>query len=801
MQITFLSADVPLTKTYTKVQGALVKSPYPHVTYFTSHTENVDTIQAFAAAVRQHAAQGHCLLKGNVQRPLTHESRAGSTDRDAETLWACLDIDGIQHYQTPQEIMALLGLGDLDYLIQYSASHGVEEHRGLSCHIFFLLAAPIRAPILKSWLMHLNLNTSVTLTTESFPLREQIRLTRAGAALRWPIDITVCQNDKLLFIAPPTLNNVPCTLKDKDRIQLVTGTLRALPSARLAMNQLSQTKLLADEHRDALRTAHNFPKLRKNSTRWEKGIEIQHNPGHALVTGTKQERGFIYLNLNGGDSWGYYHPETDASLIFNFKGEPTYKTEQLLPEYWASWCEKLATETDPLNTGIEHFAVCDDDSGAYYVGHYKYEEDALHITQARNESQTKSYLKEHNLPVGEFIPRWTVGFDPHSTQRLDKINRTINTYNPSPLMQALYKRKKPKTPPSLSRAPTIHKVILSTLGSDEALLEPFLNWLACIVQHRTKIGVAWVLHGVPGTGKGLLVNHIMRPILGNDHVGSQLMSRFGGRFNALLEDKLLMLIDEARIGAARNQHEMSETIKHLITEDPIEIERKFANATTTASYVNFIFASNQPDPVHIELSDRRFNIATYQTRRIPLTDEEVTTAIPAELEHFAQYLWCREAHLSQAREIIPTAARQDIMNLSRDSGTMLADALLTGDIEVFVDALRDIPPGFDHSPSHLAYETWLFGTLRDITQGTYECRLTRDDLGMLYQYCIGDTVPLTPTKLTQYLHHKGLKLMNYRIRNTVQRGIITTWAPSAETLERITELVNTPKTPAMRRVK
>lgn len=792
MQVTFLSADVPLAKSYALSANAIVKTPYPHVTYFTSHTKSIDTIQDFATAIKYHATQGHCLLKGNVHRPLNHESRAGSTNAEASTEWVCLDIDGLQDYDDPKEVMRMLRLDDVDHIVQYSASHGIEEHRGLSCHIFFLLSAPVRAPILKSWLMHMNLTTPA--------LKDAIRLTRTGAALRWPLDITVCQNDKLLFIAPPTLNNVPCSLKEKDRIKLVKSELRALPTERLSMNKLAFALNHSHALRDELREKDNFPKLRKNSLKWEKTMEVQHNPGHATVTGVKHERGFVYLNLNGGDSWGYYHPETDASMIFNFKGEPTYKTEELLPEYWAAWCTKLATESDPLSTGIEHFAVCDDASGAYYVGYYSYGDDALHISQARNESQVKSYLKEHNIPVGEFVPRWTVLFDPHNTERFDKINQIINTYNPSPIARKCYGQKKLKNIPAFDAFPTIHKIVLSALGNDEELVEPFMNWLACIMQHRTKIGVAWVLHGVPGTGKGLLVNSIMRPILGMDHVGSQLMSRFGGRFNALLENKLLMLIDEARISAAKNQHEMSEAIKHLITESPIEIERKFANSITAPSYVNFIFASNQPDPVHVELRDRRFNIAAYQNERLQISDEEVTKRLPDELSVFADYLWSREANLSEARRILPTAARQGIIDLSRDSGTMLADALLNGDIAVFIDALRDIPQGLDHSPQHIAYEAWLLNELRHIAAGELESRITRDELGMIYQYCIGDTVPLTPTKLTQYLHHKGLKLTNHRIKDKVQRGLKIDWRLTPEAREHVTEILGSQKIAPVRRV-
>ena len=48
---------------------------------------------------------------------------------------------------------------------------------------------------LKEWLLHLNLTVPI--------LRSHIRLNKAHTVLRWPLDITACQNDKLLYIAPP----------------------------------------------------------------------------------------------------------------------------------------------------------------------------------------------------------------------------------------------------------------------------------------------------------------------------------------------------------------------------------------------------------------------------------------------------------------------------------------------------------------------------------------------------------------------------------------------------------------------
>ena len=46
-------------------------------------------------AIVHHAAQGNCLLKGNLRKQLQDESRAGATDRAGLTQFLALDFDGI----------------------------------------------------------------------------------------------------------------------------------------------------------------------------------------------------------------------------------------------------------------------------------------------------------------------------------------------------------------------------------------------------------------------------------------------------------------------------------------------------------------------------------------------------------------------------------------------------------------------------------------------------------------------------------------------------------------------------------
>ncbi|MCC6489099.1 MAG: hypothetical protein IT364_16490, partial [Candidatus Hydrogenedentes bacterium] len=203
------SDGTPLTKTYRLVDGRLEKSPYPHVFAFSSFEETPMDLRHLARILEKHSTRGKCLLKGKLNRPLHNESRAGSTITDAPTDWICLDIDYMPGITSAEDFLKMLPdyMHDVSYVVQLSASSGIDKDRGFSAHIFMELSEPVPAPQLKVWLKSLNLNTR---------LRDYLRLNRAGTALRWPMDISTCQNDKLIYIAPPDVSpNLKRKLPDK----------------------------------------------------------------------------------------------------------------------------------------------------------------------------------------------------------------------------------------------------------------------------------------------------------------------------------------------------------------------------------------------------------------------------------------------------------------------------------------------------------------------------------------------------------------------------------------------------------
>ncbi len=439
MQITFLEADRPLVKSYAlDSEGNLIKESYPRVWEFTSHTYPVANLSDLCDLMRGAAVKGFCLLKGQIQRKLVRESRAGSTDPNTPTDFICLDFDRLGSISSIEQAMGLLGLGDVSYIVQYSASHGVEVKKGCTAHVLIQLAAPVHPNSLKQWLISLNLRTG--------PLYEQLELTKTHNALSWALDVSTCQNDKLIYIAPPQLGEGVHSTHEGDRIQYVCKEQPLLDPSTLTIPTVEANRALSMAALEALREHEHLPK-RSWNVKLDKstGLEVLAKPDQATLTGLKIERGFTYFNLNGGDSWGYYHSESAPHIIRNFKGEADYLTAELLPEYWAQIEAKrgaaraeqqLAVHDGHLKQGEEIVLVFRDfKTAVYYNGTWNATTGVLSLARASSETQIQHFLKERGLPEIDFIPVWNLVYDPQSEIRVDTEKRLINLFAPSIYMQ------------------------------------------------------------------------------------------------------------------------------------------------------------------------------------------------------------------------------------------------------------------------------------------------------------------------------------------------------------------------------
>jgi hypothetical protein len=765
MKLHFLEASVPLTKTYEQRQGVIVKTPYPHVYEVTSHDEDVRDLRGFEAALKHHAKLNHCLLKGALHRTLKSESRAGSTDANDATEWICLDIDGLPETTdvdgktaevTVDDVLFLLGLTDVSYVVQWSASYGI-ENKSLRAHVFMLLDKPVPATQLKQWLMGLNFTTEF--------LRDNMSLTKTGNSLHWPLDVSACQNDKLIYIAPPVLKTgVKDPLKNTPRIHLVRKT-----NERLKIDKIP----LAAKNRDAmarrideLRDAEGLPK-KKQVFKMHGSIEVLAKPDACTLTDIKQERGFVYLNLNGGDSWGYYHPENNPEFIYNFKGEPTYLTKELLPEYW-SQLQQQSTHVD--SDGILKLAFVDPASDRYYRGTYDQKTDHLALETTKSSKTLLDFAKSNGIVLPDnIIPEWRLVFDPHDAVRVDVDNRVINTFSLTP-----YMRQEAKAITQIPK--TIKKVIHHVCGSDDESFDYYINWLAYVLQERDRPLTAWVFHGVPGTGKGTLVAKILRPLFGTEHTKVIRMKDLDEKYNKFMDKSLMVVVEEVETSALANERGAMADLRLYITDEVVPLRDMYATPRDVRNYTAWQFHSNASAPVRVTKDDRRFNVAKYQPVKLEMTDRE-RDSIERELQGFHDYLMTYTVDREKVFKVLENADREKLVDLTESSIDSVVDALAKGNMEFFIDQL----PTDERYLGNMSaanrvndYKAIVKSLLERTEMRGGECKIARDELRVLFDYCVGK-IPDTPNKFTSLLKHHRLVVGKVWLDGKSVNGIKVNW--------------------------
>jgi hypothetical protein len=763
MKINFLAAKQPIVKAYELAQdGTLIKHPYPFVYEVTSFEENPTSLYELYQHICKYSARGACLLKGELQRKLVLESRAGTTNPETPTDWICLDLDGISGFSTVDEFLKAIGANGVDYVLQYSSSMGLENNTDLRCHIFMQLDKHTSPASLKRWLLHLNLFTP--------ELSSQLKLTKTNTSLRWPLDVTTCQNDKLLYIAPPALApRIKDPFPKGQRISFNARLNRVLSLPATLQPQEAQRNMISLVVAE-LRSKANLPKIRSAKFKFQGEIEYLANPDSANITATKTERGFTYFNLNGGDSWGYYHPENNPEFILNFKGEPTYRTQDLLPQYWAKLQSAKISQTlssKPNAQGLIHLAFRDFTTGNYYNGSYDTNTDKLVLAPAKSETQLRQFLAQYDQALGDVVPDWTLTWDPAIPFVIDTKSKQINTYQPSTFFQL-------QTLPSVSAIPpTILKVISHVLDNDAATIHHFVNWLAVIVQNLKASGTAWVWQGTQGTGKGVLFHSILTPIFGAQNTVSKRMEELESEFTGFMENKFIVFIDEIEAGRSLYHSKITAKLKNLIVEPTISIRRMYTQAYMAPNHANMIFASNKPAPVEVSSDDRRFNVGPYQKDKIQLTAKEVEELIPSELEQFYAYLKAYPACKTIARLPLVSSARSQLIDISRTAIDTVSEALLKGDLEFFWDHLSSTLPDKMSPLENVKYTPYRELIIELVN--TLDPRLTRDELLVLAEWCVGG-MPRSPNKFTSLLKHHKLHLIQIWKGGRNVRGIDVVWS-------------------------
>ena len=784
MKLHFLAGKCPMCKTITP-SGI---EPYPTISQLTSHEETLSTIEEFYEQVKIHGAQGHCLLKGLVKRPLINESRAGSTTREEPTNWLCLDLDSVDgppKATTVADYLSVLFEGqDPDYILQWSNSMGIKP--GIRCHVFVLLDIPMHPEEIKRWLYYQNLGTSTGKTPfmarcNTYSGRATL-LNNSGAYLKFGLDVSVAENSRLLYIADPNFTpgtHAPPFFKKAKRIELVKQSTRAFrptPPVPTLADLKERARLRVAE----LRKIEGLPPIPKKAPKVLGTVEYQPGASAATSFEFKEERDFVYFNINGGDSWAYFHPTGRPDIIYNFKREPNYLTADVLPTYWNNTQSDLGKRgfTDARAT---YLAIRDFATGQYYNGIYSQESGVLErFAKAKSETQLRHFLGNHGFKL-KLIPDWDVVWDPHSEFVVHETKQVLNTFKRTGCISR-------RTVEKVDHVPThIEFLLRHVVGNDLPTYLRLINWLAYIVQNLRMTGTAWVLHGVQGTGKGVMYHRVLVPLFGAEHVTEKPMEQLEERFTGFLDRKFIVVVDEIEQGNSLYHNKIIAKLKNIITEPTISVRRMYSEHSDNPNYLNMMFFSNSPMPVYVEPHDRRFNVGVYQAESLLTAvkaEYQMTTfkfaeeVIPAEVEEFYKYLMHVEVNEENAKTPLINEAKSIMILGNRTSFDRFCDALNHGDLEFFWEAVcsvRERPIGF----KNLEYTQY-----RDLVISfveSDETKISREQLHILASQCIDIKIPAGAHKFSRMLALHGINITPVYLGGRTVRGMdVVKWQVPSE---------------------
>lgn len=772
--------------------------PYPQVKNVSSLSENIADLNQLLEILKKHSRKGHALLKGPLLRQLNNESRANQTDRAARAQWVVLDFDKIeiQLAGMPESAEGKLNtvaehiiqwlpeeFRRTSYIVQASNSFGLKRDT-YSFHVFFMLADSVDPFWLKNYLTHLNLETP--------QLRDRCKLSASGSALCYPLDVSCADNTKLIYIAPPQFHDVEDPFQDPDsRFQIVHKqdlALRILDLGANAINLKRQQQRLIRELRISADLPDKKPQIQSVNING-KYHDVEVNPDAVNMVYVRDNDNFVYYNINGGDSNAYYVLKSKPTIVFNFKGEPNFIFEKADPATYRwhieNYCNAQQLTNLPEDERLQPFIFRDFDTDQHYNGLYDPVTSRIVTIAQAQKANLAAFMTQHGavMPDVNEIETWRYVFDPSNPVQLDFNQRIANKW-----VEPTIAAEIPDIPEQFKGAtigqakqlyllcPTIYKVLWSVTGCDDQCYGLFLNWLAYVLRTRSKTGIAWIFHGCPGTGKGVLFHDIITPLFGPAYSGMYRLENLEDTFTAWLETNIVCCIDEFRVKDSPQFLRLINKLKNLITEPRGAVRAMRVDSRIVPLYNNFILFSNEHDIMPLDEGDRRFNVAPRQeipiVHRHPTFREDVQL-IADELPQFAAFLRHWQIDRTSVSAPLMNAAKQKLIHDSENSVDEFCRALNEGNLDYFIQVLEMPLTLINADTLNVAQRIVRRWISTAVAEEYAPTRL--DELQCIYNVLM-DSIR-SPVKFGKLLSHKGIKSTMLKINGTSSRGLKLKFAP------------------------
>ena len=254
------------------------------------------------------------------------------------------------------------------------------------------------------------------------------------------------------------------------------------------------------------------------------------------------------------------------------------------------------------------------------------------------------------------------------------------------------------------------KHVKEVICNNDDTADKYVNkWFAEIIQNPScKLHTALTIIGEQGTGKNifsdvwckLLGTYACENISDIDHIT--------GKFNASIENKKLVVCNELQ-SADTSKNLNSDKLKTIITDSTISINQKCEPLRQTENVANFIFISNNLNPVKIESRDRRYCVLKTSTKYCQDSEyfTKLTSSFTKEFyNHLFTYYKTLDLKDFNHRNIPETEAKKDIQQASKSSIQLFFESQYNKIVDISGPDLRNMYVEFCGTGDDKRYEVF-----------------------------------------------------------------------------------------------
>ena len=249
--------------------------------------------------------------------------------------------------------------------------------------------------------------------------------------------------------------------------------------------------------------------------------------------------------------------------------------------------------------------------------------------------------------------------------------------------------------------------------SNDEYYKYIISWFANIFQKPyQQTGIALLVQGAPGTGKTLLCNFLIDFVFGRPlSLATTGLEPLTQRFNACIQSKLFINANELQTVGENSFSNSWESMKALITDKIIQIERKGLEHVTIENNSNYFLTTNNYHTAKIEQGDRRyacFSASDCRKGNDDYFNELVDSFTQENANMFFSYLLrLPKDEMTNIKKIPKTELRESMMNATKTSVHRFVEIMDEElDEAVLYDWINDGKKAVSCTNFYLQYKCW-----------------------------------------------------------------------------------------------